>query len=858
MSKDTPMMIQYRKIKHQNKDSVLFFRMGDFYEMFEHDAEEISGLLNITLTKRNNIPMCGIPYHAAQTYISKLLKFGKKIAICEQTHIPKPGKGIALREVVEIITPGTLTNEDFLEKDSNNFLASLGQYNNMISLSYIDLSTSEFFTTSFDYENSNEKIKKELARIMPKEIIIQESLFEENKNINRLLYENRGIVLNRYPDWNFDIEICREELIKQLGVNNLKGFGLYEDSPEIITAGAILEYIKTTSKSLLPHIRNLTVYGENTFLNLDESTQKNLELITNIQNNTNRYTLLEVLDYCKSSMGTRRLKQWILKPLIDKQDIEKRLLSVNFFYHNQLLLSNLRDILSKILDIERLSSRIAMDKAHAKDLLSVKISLLNVYSIFDLFKNYIELNDYLKIIEHNKEKIKSITDLIESSIKEEPSINLNEGNIIKKYFNEELDSLFSIRENAKELLEKLLISEREKTGISSLKLKFNKIIGYFFEVTKTNLSHVPDYFIRKQSLVTGERFTTDTLSEFETKINNSHEKIIELEKKLFIEIRNTVKEQIPLLLDISQLVSKIDVLQSYAFAATVHGYNKPEINKDNELYISKGRHPVVESNLPYGSFIPNDTVLNENNCFILLTGPNMAGKSTYLRQTALIVLMAQIGSFVPAEEARIGIVDKIFCRVGASDNLARGESTFLVEMNETAHILRSASEKSLIIMDEVGRGTSTNDGFSIAWAVSEYILKYIKGKTLFATHYHELTEIRNKKLINYTMDILEKDDEIIFLKKVKKGSSDNSYGIHVAKLAGLPEIVIENARKILNNLKPVDYKSVNNPEPEEPQIALFSQDELVIKELKTININSTTPLEAFNLIQKWQRELKNK
>ncbi len=861
MSNDTPMMIQYRRIKQQNKDTVLFFRMGDFYEMFEHDAKEISGMLNITLTKRNSIPMCGIPYHAAQTYISKLLKFGKKIAICEQTHLPKSGKGIATREVVEIITPGTLTNEDFLDKNSNNFLASIGKADNRISLSYLDLSTSEFYTTSFDYIDSNEKIKKELFRISPKEIIIQESLLEEDENISRLLHEKENIVLNRYPDWNFDLDTCRTELLRQFGVNNLKCFGLKDNSPEIITAGAILEYIRTASKSMLPHIRDLIKYSENTFLSLDESTQKNLELIQNIQNNTNRYTLLEVLDYCKTSMGTRRLKQWILKPLVDKSEIDKRLLCVNFFYHNQLLLSNLRESLSKILDLERLSSRVAMDKAHAKDLLSIKISLSNIFSIFELLNDYEELKKYTEVIKKNLRDIKFIINLIESSIKDDPSINLNEGNIIKKGYNTELDSLQSIRENAKEHLENLLEEEKKKTEISSLKLKYNRIIGYFFEVTKTNISLVPDYFIRKQSLVGGERFTTDKLSEFETKINNSSEKIIESEKKLFIEIRNTTKEYIPLLLEIAKFVSNIDVLESFAFAATIHGYNRPEVNNDNVVRIIEGRHPVVESNLPYGSFIPNNCNLDKDDFFILLTGPNMSGKSTYLRQIALICLMAQIGSFVPAQEAKIGIVDKIFCRVGASDNLARGESTFLVEMNETAHILRTATDKSLIIMDEVGRGTSTNDGLSIAWAVSEYLLKFIKAKTLFATHYHELTQLKNKNLNNYTMDIIESDDDIIFLKKVKKGSSDNSYGIHVAKLAGLPEAVIDNAKKILENivsknitqLKPL--KQIKST-PNKSQISLFSNDEIILKEIKSLDIINTTPIKALNLISRWQKEVK--
>lgn len=857
----TPMMTQYRKIKKKYRDTILFFRLGDFYEMFEQDAKEASQLLDLTLTQRNGIPMCGIPYHAAQNYILRLLKSQKKIAICEQTSAPKPGKGIVDREVVEVITPGTIVDENLLERNENNYLVAVGKGEDTISLAYIDLSTAEFYATSFPFAGRGERLKRELLRLTPKEIIVQESILEEDNVLNKILFERIDVVINRYPDWNYDFETNNIILKKQFAVANLKGFGLDDSSPEIPVSGVIIDYISETSKSMLPHITSLIIYSEKNIVCLDESTQRNLELVRNLQDGSKKYTLLEILDYTRTSMGARRLKKWLLSPLLEKKKIGNRLKIVDFLYRNQILLSNLRELLGKILDLERISAKIAMERAHAKDLLGVKSSLNYVLSIFELISSSPDMKQFWEPLQHKKTIIEELTQLLETTIMEDPSLQLNEGNLIKRGYNTELDHLRDLKENARQVLDKLLGKEKKSTKISSLKLRYNRILGYFFEVTKSNLHLVPEHFIRRQSLVSSERFTTNELAERETEINSASERIIELEKDFFLDIRNRVKENISLLLTIAEQVSNLDVLQSYAFSATIHGYVKPVINNTGNLNITNGRHPVVEAHLADGTFIPNSILLDmKSKFFVLLTGPNMAGKSTFLRQVALIILMAQIGSFVPADDAVIGIVDKIFCRVGATDNLARGESTFLVEMNETANILRSATEKSLLILDEVGRGTSTNDGLSIAWAVTEYILKHIKAKTIFATHYHELTSLMHPKLFNLSMDVLEKSGEIIFLKRIKQGPADHSYGIHVARLAGLPLEVIERAQKILKELVQ-KTKQIDNMEIEEDekadQVQLFSPSDMVIREIQSLKVNNTTPIDALNTIAKWQKELED-
>jgi DNA mismatch repair protein MutS len=858
MSENTPMMKQYLSIKEKNRDSVLFFRMGDFYEMFKSDAVEVSRLLNLTLTKRHGIPMCGIPYHASQNYIGRLLKAGKKIAICEQISLPVGGKGIAERDVVEIITPGTVVDENFLEKGTNNYLAAVGRYEDDLSIAYIDLSTGEFLTTSLVWTERNEKLRKELMRISPKEIIVQESMLDDQMD---RIFEQTGAVINRYPDWSFDIDTSRIKLERHFKVAGMKGFGFSDKAPELLAAGVIIEYVEETSKSLLSHIRHLASYRENDFVSLDEATQKNLEIIRNMQDNSSSFTLIDILDYTRTAMGSRKLKNWLLKPLNRKEDIDERLNKVNLLYKEQVILSDLRDLLSGILDLERLSARIAMEKAHGKDLIAVKQSLLNMMEAESILR---EIPDKTMSIMNSEEmeEISGIYELLEKSIMEDPSILFTEGRLIREGYDEEVDKLRSLKKNSRSILDNYLQSEKEETGIGNLKIKYNKIIGYFFEISKGQLSQVPEHYIRRQSLVNSERFTTDKLISLETDINNSTEKIIDMEKDIFFGIRLEVGQHLELLLKICSRIAALDCLQSYAYGATIRGYTRPEISDSGDIHIKEGRHPVVEAHLPAGEFVSNGVDFHQGGkSFALITGPNMAGKSTYLRQIALIVLMAQAGSFVPAAAgSRIGIVDKIFCRVGASDNLARGESTFLVEMNETANILRTATEKSLIIMDEVGRGTSTNDGLSIAWGVSEFLMDDIKAKTLFATHYHELCHMNHEKMFNLSMEVKEKKGEILFLKKVKEGPSNNSYGIHVAGLAGLPQSIITRSRAILAYLESRlnDEEGINVPEKSlEQDSLLFNDSEVIVDEIRMLDINKLTPLEALNKLNSWKKILGN-
>ncbi len=860
MTELTPMMRQYKEIKSQYKDAVLFFRLGDFYEMFEKDAKEVSRILNLTLTSRHGVPMCGIPYHAAGNYIPRLLKAGKKIAVCEQTALPEGGRGIARREVVEVITPGTVINEDYLNRYSNNYLAAIGRKGEMISFAYVDLSTSEFYATSFSTGELDIKLREEMLRLNPSEIIIQESLLE-NDTAASIINAKSGTFVNRYQDWHFDSDSAYETLLKQFGVSSLKAFGLEKESPEIISCGVLINYIEDSSKSILPHIRSLKVFRDDDFLGLDEATQRNLEITGNLFDSGTGFTLLETLDKTKTAMGARKLKRWLLHPLKDIEEIKYRLGIVESFYHNQILLSKIRDSLSGILDIERLTSRVAMDKAHAKDLVSLSSSLFEIANVNQLISDDDSIL-FQSLTEEEKEALEKIVNIVKTGIKEDPSILLTEGNLIKDGFSKELDELKDIKKNSQKILKDYLKKEQEESGISSMKIKYNRIIGHFIEVTKSNLSQVPDHFTRRQSLTNCERFTTDRLVELESTINSAVEKIVTLERELFLEIRDKIKKEIPFLLRFGAFISDIDCLQSFSHAATVNCYVKPDINSGDEVNIINGRHPVVEANLPPGDFIPNSIGLSlEDKYFAMITGPNMAGKSTFLRQVALIVLMAQAGSFVPAEKAEIGITDKIFCRVGASDNLARGESTFLVEMNETAFILRHATEKSLIIMDEVGRGTSTNDGLSIAWAITEYLLD-MGVKTLFATHYHELSQIKNDHLVNLHLEIMEKGSEIIFLKRVKEGSSEKSYGIHVAKLAGIPQSVLSRAEEILESLDgkgisahnsiPVNKNNNGKKNHRTAQKNLFYPEEFILAELKSLDINKITPLEALNILARFK------
>jgi len=802
LSKTSPMLEQYRRIKKQQIGNILFFRLGDFYEMFAEDAIEVSQALNLTLTSRNGLPMCGVPYHAAKTYIARLLKLGKKIAICEQLTGPGSGKVIE-RDVVEIITPGTTVDEDFLEKGSSNYLCCLCCYKNELSFAYIDLSTGEFFATSFP--KNGEILRQELERLQIKEILIQESLLEEEKEIAGAIKERSSIVLNRWADWLFDPQQAKTRLVKQFELSNLKSFGLEEDSIEIISAGTLLDYLDTTSKSLLPHIRNLKIYRDSEYVGLDESSQRNLELTANQRDGETRFSLLEVMDETRCSMGRRLLKRRLLHPLRDLSKINTRLNMVETLYKDQGSLGSLRDLLGKTPDLERLCSRLAMDKAHGRDMLAVKNAIA-------LYREIMEIGVHTENFESNGTELidfsilDKIYELLEKGICEEPSILLNEGNLIKDGYNEELDGLRSMRDNSRQILEKYLDEEREGTGISSLKIRYNRLIGYFFEVTKTNLDKVPKHFIRRQGIVGGERYSTERLAALESEINGASDKVVELERKLFLNIREQTKEALVPLAAAARRLAELDVAASLAKAASIRNWTRPELNEGGALEIYEGRHPVVEAHLNRGEYIPNDILLDSASkiSFAMITGPNMAGKSTYLRCAALITIMAQMGSFVPAYKASIGLVDRVYCRVGASDNLARGESTFLVEMNETAFILNTATNKSLVIMDEVGRGTGTNDGLSIAWAVSEELLNRIGCRTLFATHFHELSLLLHPRLANRSMEVLEDGEKIIFLRKLKEGPAAESYGIHVAKLAGLSDSVLKRAENIMALLKERD------------------------------------------------------
>jgi len=848
----TPMMVQYRAIKERFADSILFFRLGDFYEMFDQDASEASSLLDLTLTQRAGVPMCGVPFHAAAAYVSRLLAAGRKVAICEQT--TAPGKGLMSREVVEVITPGTVLEEGFLLRASNNYLVAVARTGDEMSLAYADISTGELAATAFPFASREQVLRRELHRLEPREVITQESLLVDDAVLRGLLGEREGLLVNRLPDWSFDAEACRRRLEKQLRVANLKGFGLGEGSPETIAAGVLLEYLEETSKRALDHMSSLTVYADRTYVGLDEASQRNLELVANLQDGSRKFSLLSVLDQTKTSPGARRLKRWILMPLKDLEAIEKRLAAVESLYHDQVLLSRLRGTLGSVLDLERLTARVAMEKANAKDLLAIASSLEAALQIGTLLRGA-EKHSLANPLLAREAGMKDLGALLARAICEEPATALNEGNLIRRGFDPELDRLHALKDNAREILEAYLEEERTATGIGSLKLRFNRIIGYYFEVTKSNLSHVPPHFIRRQSLVGGERFTTERLADVESEINDASERVVEIERTLFLQVRARVKEAVPWLLQLCEAVADLDVFQSFAFAATVHGYTKPVLTSDAALLIRDGRHPVVEAHMPGGGFVPNslDLPAGGKSC-VILTGPNMAGKSTFLRQVALITLMAQMGSFVPAADARIGLVDSIFCRVGASDNLARGESTFLVEMNETAYILRAATERSLLIMDEIGRGTSTRDGLAIARAVCLYILQRIGARTLFATHFHELTTLEHPAVLNLSMDVRDQAGEIVFLKRVREGPSSNSYGIHVARLAGLPAEVLAQAESMLE-ASPVPVQKPAVKAPAEIQGELFSRKDVVIEEILGIPLDSMTPLEAINRISRWKKEL---
>lgn len=859
----TPLMEQYINIKKQHPDEVVFFRLGDFYEMFFEDAVMVSRLLNLTLTHRADSPMCGVPYHASKVYIARLLRFGKKIAICEQVGEIAPAGGLTERKVIEIITPGTAVETEYLEQGVNNFLACLNVYHGKAGFAYIDVTTSEFKATSWNASLMQEYFAKELGRCNPKELLLPLSL-KENSVIKNTLEQNPSISVSYYPDWHFNAESSFKKLTEQFKTANLNSFGLTDQSPEILPAGFLLEYLEKTTNTQVPHVKGISVYHDSEYVIIDESSRRNLEIIYNLRDGTTQFSLLDCMNYTLTAMGNRLIRSWLLSPLCDVKKIQKRQNHVQLLFKDNELLKELREYLAPVLDIERLAGRIAMEKAHAKDLQALRCSI----------------DSWLKVRESLKDKdlvslplddAKYISDLILQSIHEDPATSLTEGRIIKRGWSQELDHYYDIQSNFNQILDEYLEEEKVKTGIQNLKIKHNSASGYVLEVTKGKLGSVPEHFIMRRSLMNAERYTTQRLQELEQELNSASSKIIETEKALFLEVRNKLSEYVPYLMGLSHEISYVDVICSFAHAAIINRWVKPEVNDSYKFEIEEGRHPVVEKHLPSGQFVPNSINISAEDdsvSFGLITGPNMAGKSTYLRQSALITLMAQTGSYIPAKSAVIGVVDKIFCRVGASDNLARGESTFLVEMTETALILKSSTRRSLVIMDEVGRGTSTEDGLSIAWAVSEYLLNSVQSRTLFATHYHELTRIEHKKLKLLCMDVKETGGDIIFLRKIKEGAAENSYGIHVAQLAGIPESVIDRANVILEQIQ---NKAKDNPivieskktekiikveeAPKFTAPGLFSDEEIILDEILSCDVDNITPMNAMNLISRWKKAL---
>ena len=858
----TPMMVQYNSIKSKYKNEVLFYRLGDFYEMFNEDAVEVSRLLNLTLTSRAGTPMCGVPYHAAKIYIARLLRLGKRVVICEQVEETVGGKGIAERKVSEIITPGTAMESEYLEGNSNNYLAAFSVVHGKAGFAFIDITTSAFSATSWKASEMAEYFSKELGRCSPRELLLPQSL-KNNSLIQSILSQYQQISLSYYPDWDFNAEIGFKKLTKQFNTVNLQSFGLTEDSPEVPVAGFLLDYLEKTTNSSVPHVSSITVYHDSQYLIIDDSSRKNLEIVTNLRDGSSLFTLLECVNHSQTAMGSRMIRSWLLYPLTDVSEINARQGHVALFVDNRNLLEKLRSKLSSILDIERLASRIAMDKAHPKDLQALKISL----------QNWLFARDELAAFDFSliDDNIASeIIELIECSIKEDPAVIITDGGVIKEGWSAELDHWRKIRDDFDKILSEYEQEERVKTGISTLKIKYNHAAGYFIEISKGKLSAVPENFIMRRALVNGDRYTTARLQELEHELNESGAKIVELERRLFVEIRNKLKEFISYLLQISSEIAYTDASVSFAYAAIMNEWVRPTVNDSSDFIVEHGRHPVVELHIPRGEFVPNDLDIascnSEKSSFSLITGPNMAGKSTFLRQNALIALLAQTGSYVPAKNAVIGVIDRIFCRVGASDNLARGESTFLVEMTETANILRTATEKSLVIMDEVGRGTSTEDGLSIAWAVSEYLLDKIKCRTLFATHYHELTRIEHKDLSLLCMDVSEQNGTVVFLRKVKKGAAENSYGIHVARLAGVPQVVIDRANSLLQHIQNLaENKPVlqNIPVVEQLPVAiqtpgLFSDEEIILDEILSSDPDNMTPFAALQAISRWKKALNGK
>ncbi|EKD49954.1 MAG: hypothetical protein ACD_63C00001G0002 [uncultured bacterium] len=806
-------MRQYSVIKAQHKDSILFFRMGDFYEMFFEDAKVASKILDIALTSRNkekgiDVPLCGVPYHAAENYLAKLVKAGKKVAVCEQIEDPAKAKGIVKRDVVRVVTPGTALSDSLLDERVNNFIVSVivaedrnsEQYKVGIAVS--DVSTGEFRGTEFFDAKKLSSLKNELTKLNPRECLIPKDLYK-NFGILEALKCVDGMNIYPYEDWNFEKETAKDFLRSHFDVESLEGFGIKDEELAIGSAGALLSYLRETQKTKLNHISKFNLYSIDERMILDDATLRNLELVSTLRSGEKKNTLLWVLDDTLTSMGGRLLRNSVLSPLINVEKIKNRLDSVEEFCKDNILREEVGEKLKEVSDLERLAGKIGCMSANARDLLALKDSLKIIPALKSILKNVDSKR--LIFLKNNLNEIKEVVDLIEKSVDESSPVTLKDGNLIKKGYDAKLDKIKDAAISGKEWIKTLQRKESARAKIPSLKVKFNRVFGYYIEVSKTNLSQVPSDYIRKQTLVNAERFITPELKEKEDLILNAEERMIELEFRIFVEIRDKVSEYIKDIQKVAKILAELDLLSNFARIAINNNYTKPKVDTDDGLEIKEGRHPVVERIKSAGSFVPNDVSLDNKNCqLIVLTGPNMSGKSTYIRQNALITLMAQIGSFVPAAFVKIGVVDRIFTRVGASDALTRGQSTFMVEMQETANILNNATSRSLIILDEIGRGTSTFDGVSIAWAVAEYIVSKEKlgAKTLFATHYHELLELEKilPRVKNFNVAVKESKDKVIFLYKILRGGTNRSYGIYVGKLAGLPKEVVRRAEDVLIKL----------------------------------------------------------
>jgi len=865
------MMQQYYGIKKDHPDSILFFRMGDFYEMFNEDAKTASKILQITLTSRNKnqsnpVLMCGVPHHSSNLYITKLLKAGKKVAICEQTENPKFAKGLVKREVVRIITPGTALDDNMLDPKSDQLIVSLSIFKNETGLAALDVSTGAFKVTQFKDDETGSQLADELQKLDPKEILIPENLVEQPKPWLPL----GNAFLHSWEDWTYSHSEAVKSLLNHFKTQSLEGFGCENMNQAVSAAGALIHYLHETQKSALEHINSITPFFIHDYMALDQTTVSSLELIQS-SDGSRKNSLLNLLDESCTPMGARRIRDWIIKPLVDKEKIKSRLDIVSEFKSFPLNRQETRELLEKIFDLERLLGKITLSVCNARDLISLKNSLGTFPSLYKALEKYktSQLTGYLK----DWDNIESLYDLIEKNIVDDPPPGLKEGNLFKPGCNNELDRLKSISREGKSWIASLESKEKEKTGIPVLKIGFNKIYGYYIEVTKKHAERVPDDYIRKQSLVNAERFISPQLKKYEEEVTQAEEKIIELEQSLFEEIRSKISSEGHRIQKMAGIISEIDALVSFAEVAHRNNYCHPEILEDSRLEISNGRHPLVEQIDPGTRFIPNDTSLNtQDQQIMIITGPNMAGKSTYLRQVALICLMAQMGSFVPAEKVEMGITDRIFSRVGAQDHLLKGQSTFMVEMNETANILNNASPKSLIILDEIGRGTSTFDGISIAWSIVEYLHGTGQEggpKTLFATHYHELTDLAHvlPGVKNYNIQVKEWNDEIIFLRKIIPGGADKSYGIQVARLAGLPKRVLDRAHEVLFNLEQSEFDEVGVPKisrsdkednlPGSGQLGLFPEPENpLIQKLSQIDPNEMTPKQALDALFELSKILK--